>query len=193
MSVKNGSGVVLGMLMLVAAQSAAAHDGHAGNGGLAAGLAHPFTGWDHLLAMLAVGVWSACRTDAARWQWPAAFLIAMSIGALLVSAGVRVPGVEAGIAVSLLVLGLLVAAAVRPSASVGAAVVGVFALFHGAAHGLELPFAAAWGYGLGMLAATATLLLAGQHLRLPGRRDWRGVFGGLVALSGAAALLSGLG
>lgn len=145
---------------------------HAHAGGFLAGFAHPFTGADHLGAMVAVGLWSALvarRTGGAELlRAPLAFAAMLLAGALLGLRGVALPGVEPMIAASLLVLGLLVAVRLRLPGAVGAAVVGVFAVFHGIAHGAELA-AAGGGAALvlaGMLAATVLLHGAGLALGL---------------------------
>jgi len=145
---------------LAAIPAAMAHPGHGPESGLAAGLAHPFSGWDHVLAMAAVGYWAA-QMRAPRLL-PTAFLLAMALGALAGQWTGPVAGAEQAIAASVLVLGLLIARQVRMPAAAGAALVGAFALFHGAAHGAEMPATAgALSYGLGFAAATAILLAAG--------------------------------
>jgi urease accessory protein len=121
-------------------------------------LAHPFTGLDHVLAMVAVGLWAARLERRAAWLLPLAFPLLMAGGAVLAASGLTVPGVAAATASSVMVLGLLVAVAARPSVAVAAAVVGFFALFHGHAHGTELAMTAApWLHGAGLLIATALL------------------------------------
>lgn len=124
---------------------------------LFSGLAHPFMGADHLLAMLMVGVWAAQQEG---WKCvlpPLAFVGFMAVGSLLAHWGVALPVVEFGIALSVLALGLLAAFAVRPPAAVVLATIAIFAIFHGHAHGAELPLTAAWGYMPGFLAATSLL------------------------------------
>jgi urease accessory protein len=168
------------------------HDGHELTWDFTSGASHPFTGWDHLLAMLAIGFWAAQLGGRSRWLVPAAFIGVMAGGAVAAQAGLALPGLEAGIAASLLVLGLFIAAAVRLPAAAGMAVVGVFALFHGLAHGAEMPATAGGlGYGAGFIAATALLHATGLglghacHSRLHVVR----YAGGAVALAGAAALV----
>ena len=136
---------------------AQAHPGHGGEG-----FAHPLHGLDHLLTMLAVGLWAAQLGGRAKWAVPAAFVSMMALGGALGMAGVAVPFAEQGIVASVLVLGVLIAAAVRlpPAASMG--VVGIFALCHGYAHGAEMPATAAgFSYGLGFVGATALLHACG--------------------------------
>ncbi len=173
---------------LAASGAALAHPGHEHGGGLAAGFSHPLLGADHLLAMLAVGVWAWQLGGRARWAVPLSFVTLMAGAAALGAAGVALPMVESGIAASLLVLGLLIAGAVHVSPAMGAAIVAVFAIFHGHAHGTEMPgFAHAWQYGAGFLLATAALhgagLLLGKGIGRHGL--WLRASGVLVGLSGA--------
>ncbi|MDU9411987.1 HupE/UreJ family protein [Pseudomonas sp. zfem005] len=141
-----------------------AHPGH-DSSGLMAGVAHPITGLDHLLAMLAVGLWAAQQQGAARWALPVTFVGTMLLGGLLGFEGLQLPFMETGIAASVLALGLLVAVAVRPPMFVAVSLTALFALAHGVAHGLELPeLSSPWGYAAGFVAATAALHAAGYGL-----------------------------
>ncbi|BCD85009.1 hypothetical protein PSm6_14160 [Pseudomonas solani] len=141
-----------------------AHPGH-DSSGLMAGVAHPITGLDHLLAMLAVGLWAAQQQGAARWALPVTFVGTMLLGGLLGFEGLELPFMETGIAASVLALGLLVAVAVRPPMFVAVGLTALFALAHGVAHGLELPdLSSPWGYAAGFVAATAALHAAGYGL-----------------------------
>ncbi|MCU9951233.1 HupE/UreJ family protein [Pseudomonas sp. PDM13] len=141
-----------------------AHPGH-DSSGLMAGVAHPITGLDHLLAMLAVGLWAAQQRGAARWALPVTFVGTMLLGGLLGFEGLELPFMETGIAASVLALGLLVAVAVRPPMFVAVGLTALFALAHGVAHGLELPdLSSPWGYAAGFVAATAALHAAGYGL-----------------------------
>ena len=136
---------------------AQAHPGHGGEG-----FAHPLHGLDHLLTMLAVGLWAAQLGGRAKWAVPAAFVSMMALGGALGMAGVAVPFAEQGIVASVLVLGVLIAAAVRLPPAASMAVVGIFALCHGYAHGAEMPATAAgFSYGLGFVGATALLHACG--------------------------------
>jgi urease accessory protein len=138
------------------------HEGHELTWDFGAGFAHPVSGLDHLLAMVAVGLWAAQLGGCARWLVPAAFVGVMALGGALGGAGVTVPGLEQAIAASVLVLGLLIAASVRLPVVAGMALAGGFAVFHGVAHGAEMPSAAGGlGYGAGFVAATALLHAAG--------------------------------
>jgi urease accessory protein len=141
-----------------------AHPGHA-TSGLTHGFSHPISGLDHLLAMLAVGLWAGQLGGRVRWQVPAAFLGVMILGGMLGMAGIPVPAVEQGILASVLVLGVLIAAAVRLPLAASMAIVGVFAFFHGVAHGAEMPAdAAGLSYAAGFTFATAVIHLAGLRL-----------------------------
>ncbi|MES2739924.1 MAG: HupE/UreJ family protein [Pseudomonadota bacterium] len=177
---------LLALIPLAAGSVAQAHPGHAD--GALAGLAHPFLGLDHLLAMVAVGVWAGQLGGRAKWLVPASFVAVMAGGAALGLAGVRLPMVEAGIATSVLLLGLLIALSVKVAPAFGATLVGLFALFHGVAHGSEMPqMSVAWQYGLGFMLATAALHGAGLGLgqRLRRQHGWLRAAGALTALSGA--------
>lgn len=158
--------------------------------GFAAGLAHPFTGLDHLLAMLVIGLWSATATRR-WWLAPLAFASMVLGGALLTKAGLALPAVEPAIAVSLVVLGALLARQGTWPAWGMALVAGAFALFHGAAHGVELGGAAALA---GMVLATALLHAAGLALgfALRGRSAWWPRAAGVGTTLFGAALLAGV-
>jgi urease accessory protein len=166
-------------LLLLAALSsglALAHPGHPGSThaamGFGAGFSHPFSGLDHLLAMLAVGLWAAQNKRPARWLLPLAFPLMMAAGAAVAYAGVALPGIETGIAASVATLGLLIAFAVRMPAAAATAVVSLFAMFHGYAHGAELPSGASVAlYGAGFVAATAVLHSIGLGLGLTAGKD----------------------
>ena len=125
---------------------------------LIAGLTHPFVGLDHLLAMIAVGIWAGQLGGRAVWLIPLTFVSVMAAAATLASFGLLLPLMEPAIACSVLVLGLLIAGSVRLPTSVGVLLVSLFAVFHGYAHGLELPQAASpILYGAGFVLATALL------------------------------------
>jgi urease accessory protein len=139
-----------------------AHTGVGATTGFAHGLAHPLTGLDHLCAMIAVGLWAAQRGGRALWLVPLAFVSVMTLGAMLGMAGLALPFVEQGIIASVLVLGVLIAAAVRLPLAASVILVGLFALCHGHAHGAEMPdTASGFIYGLGFVISTACLHLAG--------------------------------
>jgi urease accessory protein len=181
-----------GLLALVASGAALAHPGHSADALslFAAGFSHPFTGLDHLLAMLAVGLWASQSQGSARWGMPLAFVGTMLAGALLAASGYAMPvaSLESLIAASVLVLGLGVAFQVKLHAAMVLPLVAGFALFHGMAHGVELGGDAA-GYAPGFVLATAILHGMGLVLgALLGRgRALRA--GGLpIALSGLVLL-----
>ncbi|WP_375740384.1 HupE/UreJ family protein [Pseudomonas boanensis] len=141
-----------------------AHPGHESSG-LMAGIAHPIAGLDHLLAMLAVGLWAAQQQGTASWALPATFVGAMLLGGLMGFEGLEMPLMETGIAGSVLALGLLVAIAVRPPVWLAVGLTALFALGHGVAHGLERPeLSSPWGYAAGFVTATAALHAAGYGL-----------------------------
>lgn len=142
--------------------AAFAHTGVGHTYGFAAGLMHPVGGLDHLLAMVAVGLWAAQLGGRALWLVPTSFVLLMLVGGTLGASGMQLPFIEPGIALSVLVLGLLVAGAFRINLAASALIVGLFALFHGHAHGAEMPMeASALGYSLGFALATALLHTAG--------------------------------
>ena len=153
---------------------------------------HPLTGMDHLAAMLAVGLWSAL-TARRLWSAPLAFTAMLLVGALLGLTGIDLPALEPMIAASLLVLGLLVALRTRLPGVLAATLVGVFAIFHGVAHGTELGVAAnLWAPLLGMLITTMSLHIAGLLLGLTLRRQsqwWPRFAGAAVTLLGGVLLL----
>ena len=156
----------ISMLSIVAViagpATALAHVGDAQTHDLMHGLEHPLTGIDHICAMLAVGIWAAQRGGREIWLVPLSFMSVMALGGALATAGAQLPFVEPGIALSLVVLGLFVAAAVRLRLAVSVAIVSLFALLYGYAHGLEIPVAA-FGvtYAAGYVLATAGLIAAG--------------------------------
>jgi urease accessory protein len=152
--------------VLAASAPAFAHLDPAAHGSVMAGLSHPLFGADHILAMVAVGLWASQIGGRAVYAVPAAFVGVMSIGFALGLSGASLPFVEPMIAASVVVLGLLVACAVRLPVAAGAAVVGAFALFHGHAHAAELGSAGALSFAAGFVAATAMLHLAGVGLGL---------------------------
>ncbi len=168
---------------------ALAHPGHDTPGGLWSGLTHPVTGLDHLLAMIAVGLWAAQLGRRAVWALPLAFPLFMALGAWMAMRGVWLPGVEVGIAISAVALGAAVLAELRTPLWLGVGVVGLLAIFHGHAHGAELPASASAAlFCLGFVVATATLHLAGIGLGLARRWD-RGR--ALVRAAGSAVAAAG--
>jgi urease accessory protein len=165
-------------------------------GGFISGLAHPVLGPDHVIAMVAVGMWGVFLGAPALWLLPIVFPLVMALGGVLGILGVPLPAVEMGIAASAIVLGLMVALAARPPLWIAGALVSAFAVFHGYAHGKELPEDAnALAFSAGFAIATGLLHLTGIAFGLlsrwpAGRLVVRGT-GGAIALAGLA-YLSGL-
>ncbi len=179
--------IILTVLCLFAG-TAYAHPGHSPTG-FAGGFAHPFLGVDHLFAMIAVGLWAAQQGGRALWAMPAAFVGAMGVGGVLAWTGWTLPYLETTIALSVLVLGLLIARQQRASVIVGMGIAGVFALFHGYAHGMEMPEATSPAlFALGFVLATACLHGVGIAGGLLGRRAMR-MAGIGIAATGAALLV----
>jgi urease accessory protein len=171
-----------------------AHEGEGVGGGLASGFMHPLLGPDHGVAMVAVGLWGAFLGQPAIWLLPVIFPLVMAFGGALGVAGVPIPFVETGIALSAVALGLMVCLAAKPPLWVAAVLVGVFAIFHGHAHGTELPHAASpLAYSIGFVVATGLLHLCGIGIGTlshweRGRLVVRAA-GGLIALVGVAFLV----
>jgi urease accessory protein len=180
------------LLVVFAATPAFAHGGDL-TGGFIGGFAHPLFGPDHVVAMVAVGLWGAFLGAPAIWVLPIVFPLVMAVGGVIGILGVPLPGVEIGIALSAVVLGLLVALAARPPLWVAAVLVGAFAIFHGHAHGAELPPGTdAVAYSVGFVVATGLLHLTGIAFgllaRWPAGRYAVRAAGGAIALAGIAFL-----
>jgi urease accessory protein len=177
------------LALMLLAQPALAHTEAGIAGGLLSGFLHPILGPDHVIAMVAVGLWGAFLGAPAIWLLPIVFPLVMALGGVLGVLGVPLPAVEVGIALSAVALGAMVAFAARPPLWVAAVLVGAFAIFHGHAHGAELPAAAnPLAYGIGFVAATGLLHLTGIAfgllVRWPlGERAVR-AGGGLIACAG---------
>jgi urease accessory protein len=181
----------LSSLFFLLPSTASAHEASGGVGGLLSGFSHPLGGLDHIVAMVAVGLWGAILGGRAMWALPVVFPVVMALGGAMGVLGIGLPGVEAGIALSGIVLGLMVAMAVRPPLWIAAVLVGVFAVFHGHAHGTELPAAAnPLTYAIGFVIATGLLHLGGIAFGLLTKRPWGGV---VVRVGGVAIALVGLG
>lgn len=148
--------------LFVVSTSAFAHTGEGLTEGFVSGLTHPIFGWDHVVAMVAVGLWGAVLGRPAIWILPIVFPLVMAFGAALGVAGIPVPFIETGIALSGVVLGLLIVFLIKTPLVVAAVLVGLFAIFHGHAHGTELPEAAnPIAYAVGFVIATGLLHLFG--------------------------------
>jgi urease accessory protein len=167
-------------------EAALAHTGLEHAVSFASGFKHPWSGLDHMLAMVAVGLWAGLNGGRALWAWPAAFVGVMVAGGALGMAGISIPMVEPGILASVIVLGLLVLTAARLPVALGAVLVAVFALLHGYAHGAELPAqASAATYAAGFALATALLHALGLGVAWLGRSDT-----GRLVVRGAGALVA---
>jgi len=154
--------LVLAIAAFVVAQPAFAHEQAAAGGGLVRGLLHPLSGMDHLIAMVAVGIWGAQLGAPAIWALPITFPMVMAVGGVLGVLRIPLPMPEVVIALSALVLGAAVAMRLRLPFAAAAVVVAVFAIFHGHAHGAELPSSAnPLAYGVGFVTATGLLHLCG--------------------------------
>lgn len=190
MRTKMMTGLVLALSGL--AGPALAHSGAGAVHGFEAGLLHPLFGLDHVLAMVAVGLWAGLTGGRARLAYPLAFVGMMILAGLWGMSGAQLPGVEIGIAVSVVVLGLAIAVKATPPLAAGAAACAIFAIFHGHAHGAELPDGSSGlSYAIGFVLATAALHGAG--LGLAGLLAVRAplvarIAGGGLALAGVAIL-----
>ncbi|MEW5902820.1 MAG: HupE/UreJ family protein [Pseudomonadota bacterium] len=153
--------ILSALTLLFFSTAASAHTGH-GASGLVTGLLHPFSGMDHLLAMLAVGLWAGQLGGRRVWRLPATFMAMLAAGAFIGMALPDLPLIEPGIAASVLILGLLIASPTKLALPISYALTAAFGLFHGYAHGSEMPSAAApLAYAAGFLLATAALHLSG--------------------------------
>jgi urease accessory protein len=154
-------------ITLLVPSVASAHTGVGDTGGYWHGLMHPISGLDHILAMVAVGLWAAQIGGKALWVVPGAFVLAMAGSGVLGHFGVPLPGVEQGILASDFILGLLLLFAARLPLAVSTGVVAILAIFHGYAHGAEMPeTASGLTYGLGFIISTAVLHLVGIGMGL---------------------------
>ena len=173
---------------------ATAHTGEGINNGFQSGFWHPIMGWDHVVAMVAVGLWGAFLGAPAIWLLPVVFPLVMAFGGAMGMMGIPLPAVEVGIALSGIVLGLLVLFAVKAPLWVAAVLVGVFAIFHGHAHGTELPNAfSPYGYAAGFVIATGLMHIIGIGIGFLTRSSF-GTYvvratGAVIAAVGAAFLL----
>ena len=183
------------VLLALAPHEAAAHITGSVSGSFAGGFEHPLTGPDHFLAMLAVGIWGAQMGGRSVWMLPVAFPLIMTLGGVAGMAGLPLPGVETGIAVSVLVLGLSIAMVWRPVEPVPLLLVAFFAVFHGYAHGAELPGAAdPAAYAVGFVVATGLIhvlgILIGLALSKPLQGGLARGLGGLIAAGGIYFLVA---
>ena len=184
------SSSLFGLIIFIAILPVAeAHTFGAHGAGFAEGLAHPFLGLDHLLAMLAVGLWAAQLGGKAKWLAPGAFVSVMAGAACLALSGVEaMPAMEPAIAISVIILGLFVAFSVRLPLQASVGLIALFAFFHGLAHGMEIPQTASpLVYGIGFVSATAMLHGIGISLGLAYCRR-----GSLLSWGGSMIALTGL-
>lgn len=186
--------VGMGLCSLLVPNLAWAHNPGGTLGGFGSGFIHPIVGLDHLLAMLAVGLWGAQMDGKAVWSLPISFPLVMAVGGTLGTMKIALPAVEIFIALSLLGLGLAIAFALKPQEWVAVLVVSIFAIFHGHAHGAELPSAAnPLAYGIGFVSATGLIHIAGIGLGLAATRWKRPIFlqgsGWCIGLAGIYFLL----
>lgn len=180
----------LAVLAILWAQPALAHLGQSEAFGLLTGFLHPISGLDHVLAMVAVGLWGAQLGAPAIWMLPVAFPLVMAMGGMLGFMGVPVPGIEYGIAASGILLGAAVMLEVRPPLVAAAVVVAVFAIFHGHAHGTELPPGQSpMLYSMGFVMATGCLHAAGIGIGAVHRWRWGQK---LVRAAGAVVAVGGV-
>ena len=201
MSAVRGRQALAGAALLLAgwltAGPALAHSGTGLPGGFLSGFLHPLSGFDHLLAMVSVGLWGAFLGRPLIVALPVIFPTVMALGGALGMANVPLPRVEIGIAISVLVMGGVIAAAYRAPIWLACGIVGVFAIFHGYAHGRELPSAAdPIGYSVGFVLATGMLHVAGIGIGVlndrPGGMVVTRGLGAAVALCGAYFLFRAL-
>jgi urease accessory protein len=186
--------VLPALAMLLAPGIAFAHPGPDHTHGFGAGFLHPVSGIDHVLAMVAVGLFAATLGGRALLLVPASFVGMMALGGALGMSGFGLPFVEAGIGASVVVLGLAVAFRWTLSASFAMALVGVFAVFHGHAHGAETPESAAGlAFAAGFVAATAMLHAAGMALGVSAGRVFTGHGDRMIQAAGGATALAGVG
>jgi len=177
----------LSITMLAYIPTAGAHNIGAEGAGFITGLTHPFMGLDHLLAMIAVGIWAAQTGGNAVWRLPLSFVVMMAVAALISASGFNIPVLEPLIAGSVVLLGLMVVFAVRLPVNLSMLIVGLFAVVHGYAHGLEMPQASsAILYGSGFVLATSLLHLIGIGLGKVAYRkhllSW--LSGSIIAIAG---------
>ncbi|MBB3595831.1 urease accessory protein [Rhizobium sp. BK529] len=186
--------VLLAVAAAAVPAAAYAHPAIGEAAGLGHGFAHPMTGLDHILAMVMVGVLAFQLGGRATWLLPTTFVLVMAAGGMLGMAGINLPFVELGIALSVVVLGAVVALNIKAPVAAAMAIVGFFAIFHGHAHGSEMPEnAAGLAYAIGFMTATAMLHVAGLALGFAIGRG--GERSGFLAtrLAGGIATIAGVG
>ena len=188
---RSGPTRILAILLTLVPTAAFAHTGAGYAHGFADGLVHPLGGLDHILAMVTVGVLAWQLGGRAIWLLPARFLALMVVGGVLALAGGSLPWVEVGIAASVIVFGIMITLGTKAPLALAMGIVGLFAVFHGHAHGTEMPITASGAaYGLGFVLATALLHAAGIALGyLIGRMSHKQL---AYRLAGCAVVLAGI-
>lgn len=183
--------LMFALMAFVLPATASAHTATGTIGGFLSGFQHPLTGLDHIVAMVAVGLWGAFLGGRAMWTLPVVFPVVMAMGGAMGVLGLPLPGVETGIALSGVILGAMVAFAAKPPLWVAAVIVGVFAIFHGYAHGTELPESAnAMTFAIGFVISTGLLHLGGIAFGLLVKWPWGKM---AVRAGGVAISLVGFG
>lgn len=193
MKKNNISKLTILTILLATVSNAYAHESAGITGGFISGFTHPLFGWDHVVAMVAVGLWGASLGKKAIWVLPVVFPLVMAFGGALGVVGIDIPEVERGIALSAIVLGAMVAFSVRAPVVVAALIVGTFAIFHGHAHGTELPNAASpLAYSIGFVLSTGLLhifgIVFGFLIRWPAGKTTIKIAGALISLVGLGFL-----
>ncbi len=188
-------GLLLPVLSVTASDLALAHSGEGITGGFISGFTHPLFGWDHVVAMVAVGLWGAFLRAPAIWLLPITFPLIMVVGGVLGLLNIPVPAVETGIAASAVVLGLLVAFAVKLPVWIAMVIVAIFGIFHGHAHGTELPEAAnPAAYAIGFVLSTGLLHVFGIAFGVLSKWDFGKIAvraGGVCIAAVGGAFLAG--
>ena len=180
---------MIAVFAILIPSSVSAHVGSGALGGFQSGFTHPIIGSDHLLAMLAVGIWGAQMGGRNVWTLPVTFPLIMAVGGIIGMSGIGLPQVELGIALSVVVLGLAIAFAWKAAEWIALLLIAVFAVFHGYAHGIELPRAVdPASYAMGFVVATGLIHIAGIGIGLLIEKPWKGLLaralGSLIALAG---------
>jgi urease accessory protein len=193
MEVKFMSRLALTIAALLIPSSAQAHNGVGDTNGFVHGFTHPISGVDHILAMVAVGLFAAHLGGRVLWLVPLSFVSMMTVGGAFGMAGVDLPFVEIGIGLSVVVLGLAVACGFHIPTAAAMALVGLFAIFHGHTHGAEMPESASGlAYGIGFVLATATLHGCGISLGLSVGRMSEAYGNRILQITGSAMALAGI-
>jgi urease accessory protein len=185
--------VLLALLFALTPSLAFAHIGVGDTNGIVHGFVHPVSGMDHILPMVAVGMFAAHLGGRAMWLVPLSFVAMMALGGVLGMAGFALPYAEIGIGVSVVVLGIIVAMRVNPPVAIAMALVGFFAIFHGHAHGAEMPeTASGLGYGVGFVLATALLHAIGIGVGILIGRAGQRYSRAIAQIAGSAMALAGV-